>query len=192
MKKEFFVQYSNESVIKSTGFEKKDFTTLDVGITIDYPTKDFLTSFVETALEFPIYCVLEELIKYDENPENLMRENNIDYSTGKTRSNWVICKIESRQQLNIVVDFIVNIVNLGLNAFVINGTNLSKSELLPLNKWNEPIDFVNVELKKIYSMIAVHEVGLTIFTKNQLINTPSRLLQYFPKNYELDVQNSDI
>ncbi|MFY0759985.1 hypothetical protein AB1K32_14030 [Metabacillus dongyingensis] len=60
MKKEYFVQYSDQSIINSFDFPKDIFVSISIGI--NNITNDFIISLVKNMFSLPVFFVLESMI----------------------------------------------------------------------------------------------------------------------------------
>ncbi|WP_299095235.1 hypothetical protein [uncultured Metabacillus sp.] len=81
MKKEYFVQYSHQSIIKSFDFPKDNFVSITIGMT--EITYDFIISLIQKMFSLPVFFVLESMILGYEK-ETLIKKN-IPFVTAKLK-----------------------------------------------------------------------------------------------------------
>lgn len=81
-------------------------------------------------------------------------------------SDGIIIKIDSVNTLEVICSSTVDLVLNGLSVFIFFGHGLSEGNLVPTINWDKPIEFKNLDFDKVDTFIDVHEVGLTIFSKN--------------------------
>lgn len=186
LKKEYFVQYSHNSIINGFALPKDMFKSIEVGIR-DIET-DFLFTSTQNMFSFPVFFVLESVIF--EHVERIILEKNIP--SYKFSSEGFIIKIESVDTLRVICDCTVDLVLNGLTVFIFFGQGLSEVNLVPTRTWDKPIEFNNLDFEKVDTFIDVHEVGLTIFSKNDKYNSPRKVTHYMSKAYSIDLENSDI
>ncbi|MEE3952788.1 hypothetical protein [Peribacillus frigoritolerans] len=186
MKKQYFVQYSDDSIKNRFALPKDMFKSIDVGIR-DIDT-DYLLTLVQNMFSFPVFFVLESVIF--EHIEKIILERNIPYYN--LASEGIINKIDSVETLEVICESTVDLVLNGLSVFIFFGQGLSKGNLVPTRNWDKPIEFKNLDFEKVDTFIDVHEVGLTIFSKNDKYNSPRKVTHYISESYSLDMENSDI
>lgn len=58
--------------------------------------------------------------------------------------------------------------------------------------WDHPTEFLNLNWDKVATLIDIHKVGYTVITNDIRINSTIKLLNYIPKEYEIDLENCDI
>ena len=186
MKKEYFVQYSDQSIINSFDFPKDIFVSISIGIS-DI-TNDFIISLVQKMFSLPVFFVLESMI-FGYEKETLI-ENNIPFY--KFSSDGAIIKVDSVEKLDLVSELVEELVSNGLSVFIFHGKGIVEQDLIPSRQWNKPTVFKNVDINKVETFVDVEEVGFTIFSKNSLFNSPEKIPNYIPDDYLLDINSSDI
>lgn len=186
MKKQYFVQFSDDSIKDDFALTKDMFKSMDVGIR-DIDT-DFLYTLAQNMFSFPVFFVLESVIF--EHIEKIILERNIPYY--KFASDGIIIKIGSVDTLKVICDCTVDLVLNGLTVFIFFGQGLYEVNLVPTRTWDKPIEFKNLDFEKVDTFIYVYEVGLTIFSKNDKYNSPKKITHFISKAYSLDLENSDI
>ncbi|MGG0655288.1 hypothetical protein [Rummeliibacillus pycnus] len=186
LKNQYFVQYTHNSIINDYAIPKDMFKAIDVGIR-DIET-DFLLTLVQNMFRFPVFFVLESVIL--EHIEKIISERNIP--SYKFTSDSYIIKIDSADTLEVICDCTVDLVLNGLSVFIFLGQGISEVNLVPTRDWDKPIEFNNLDFEKVETFIAVEEVGLTIFSKNDKYNSPRKVTHYISEAYLLDMENSDI
>ncbi|MDU9690197.1 MULTISPECIES: hypothetical protein [Priestia] len=186
MKKEYFVQYSDQSIINNFDFPKDNFVSITVGIS--EITHDLITSLVQKMFRLPVFFVLESMI-FGYEKETLI-ENQVPFY--EFSSDSAIVKVDSVEKLDVVSGLAEVLVNNGLSIFIFYGEGIVEQDLIPLRQWNKPIEFKNVDIDKVDTFVDVEEVGFTIFSKNNLFNTPGKVQNYIPRCYSLDINSSDI
>lgn len=165
MKKEYFVQYSDQSIINSFDFPKDNFVSITVGIS--EITHDLITSLVQKMFHFPVFFVLESMI-FGYEKETLI-ENKVPFY--EFSSDGAIIKVDSAEKLGHVSGLAEVLVNNGLSIFIFYGEGIVEQDLIPSRQWNKPIEFKNVDIDKVDTFVDVEEVGFTIFSKSNLFNT---------------------
>lgn len=133
MKKEYFIQYSHNSVINGFALAKDMFKSIDVGIR-DIET-DFLFTSIQNMFSFPVFFVLESVIF--EHVERIFLERNIPFY--KFASDCFIIKIESDYTLKVIWDCTVDLVLNGLTVLY----SLDK-EFSSKRTWDKLIEFKNL------------------------------------------------
>ena len=186
MKKEYYVQYSDQSIINSFDFPKDNFVSITVGIS-DI-THDLINSLVQKMFRLPVFFVLESMI-FGYEKETLI-ENNVPFYEFSLDS--AIVKVDSVEKLDLVSGLAEVLVNNGLSIFIFYGEGIVEQDLIPSRQWNKPIEFKNVDIDKVNTFIDVEEVGFTIFSKSDLFNSPGKVQNYIPRYYSLDINSSDI
>ncbi|AQU79548.1 hypothetical protein [Planococcus faecalis] len=185
MKKQYFVQYSDASLINDFVLPKGKFESIAVGIR-DMET-DFLFTLIQNISSFPVFFVLESVIF--EHIETSISEKNISHY--KFSSDGYIIKIDSTDILEWVCTNAVELVLNGLEVFIFFGEDISEVDLVPTRNWDSPTEFKNLDFDKVETFIDVYEVGLTIFTKNEKFNSPKKVTPYISADYLFDLENSD-
>ncbi|MGE7837339.1 hypothetical protein [Viridibacillus arvi] len=186
MKKQYFVQYSHDSIINDFSLPNEMFKSIVVGIR-DIET-DFLFTLVQNMFSFPIFFVLEPVIL--EHIERIILEKKIP--SYKFASDGFIIKIDSVDTLEVICDCTVDLALNGFSVYIFFGQGLSEGNLVPTSNWDKPIEFKTLDFEKVDTFIDVHEVGLTIFSDNDKYNSPRKVTEYISKAYLLDIENSDI
>ncbi|MBY6035975.1 hypothetical protein KUV80_04905 [Fictibacillus nanhaiensis] len=186
MKTQYFVQYSDISIINDYALPKDMFKSVDVGIR--KIETDFLFTLVQNIFGLSVFFVLESVI-FKHN-EKTISENNIPYY--KFASEGMIINIDSVDTLEMICNITVDLVLNGLNVFIFFGQGLSEENLVPSRNWDKPIEFKHLDFEKVDTFIDVYEVGLTIFSKNDKFCSPRKVAHCISKAYSLDVENSDI
>ncbi|MFV5313650.1 hypothetical protein [Priestia megaterium] len=186
MKKEYYVQYSDQSIINSFDFPKDNFVSITVGIS--EITHDLITSLVQKMFCLPVFFVLESMI-FGYEKETLI-ENKVPFY--EFSPNGAVIKVDSVEKLNLVSRLAEVLVNNGLSVFIFYGQGIIEQNLIPSRQWNKPIEFKNVDIDKVDTLVDVEEVGFTIFSKNDLFNSPEKVQKYIPRHYSLDINSSDI
>ena len=186
MKKEYFVQYSDQSIINSFDFPKDIFVTISIGIS-DI-TNDFIISLVQKMFSLPIFFVLESII-FGYEKETLI-ENNIPFY--EFSSDGAIIKVDAVEKLNLVSKLVEELVSNGLSIFIFHGNGIVEQDLIPSRQWDKPTVFKNVDINKVEAFVDVEEVGFIMFSKNNLFNLPRKIPNYISDDYLLDIHSSDI
>ncbi|MED5121651.1 hypothetical protein RH165_26700 [Priestia megaterium] len=186
MKKEYYVQYSDQSIIDSFDFPQDIFVSITVGIS--EIRHDLITSLIQKMFRLPVFFVLESMILGYE--KETLIENNVPFF--EFSSDGSIIKVDSVEKLNLVSGLTEVLVNNGLGVFIFHGEGLAEQDLIPSRQWNRPIEFKNVDIYKVNTFIEVEEVGFTIFSKSDLFNSPRKVQNYIPRCYSLDINSSDI
>ncbi|MBT2668898.1 hypothetical protein J7J00_26215 [Bacillus sp. ISL-4] len=186
MKKEYFVQYSHQSIINSFDFPKDIFVSISIGIS-DIPN-DFIISLVQKMFSLPVFFVLESMIFGYE--KKTLIENNIPFY--EFSSDGAIIKVDSVKKLNLVSELAKELVSNGLSVFIFHGKGIVEQDLIPSRQWNRPIVFKNFDINKVETFVDMEEVGFTIFSKNSLFNSPGKIPNYISDDYSLDINSSDI
>ncbi|WJN47471.1 hypothetical protein QUH71_26250 (plasmid) [Priestia aryabhattai] len=75
MKKEYFVQYSDQSIVNSFDFPKDNFVSITVGIS--EIKHDLITSLIQRMFRLPVFFVLESMILGYE--KETLIENNVSF-----------------------------------------------------------------------------------------------------------------
>lgn len=186
MKKHYFVQYPDASLLDNFVLPKNMFKSIAVGIR-DMKT-DFLFTLIQNMFSFPVFVVLESVVF--EHIEKSILEQNI--SPYKFSSDGFIIKIDSADTLELICISTVELVLNGLEVFIFFGENISETDLIPTRDCDKPTEFKKLDFDKVETFIDVYEVGLTIFTKNETYNSPKKVMHYISKDYSLDLESSNI
>ncbi|MGM0921272.1 MAG: hypothetical protein ACQEWW_08600 [Bacillota bacterium] len=186
MKKEYFVQYSDQSIVNSFDFPKDTFVSITIGMT-DI-TNDFIISLVPKMFSLPVFFVLESMI-FGYEKETLI-ENNIPFY--EFSSDSAIIKVDSLEKLKLVSELAEVLVSNGLGIFIFHGRGIVDRDLIPSRQWNKPTVFKNLDVNKVETFVEVEEVGFTIFTKSILFNSPGKIPNYISGDYSIDINSSDI
>ncbi|MDR0137873.1 hypothetical protein RFW18_08955 [Metabacillus idriensis] len=187
MKKEYFVQYSDQSIINSFDFPNDAFVSITIGMT-DI-TNDFIISLVHKMFGLPVFFVLNSMI-FGYEKETLI-SNNIPFY--EFSSDGGVIKVDSIDKLHLISKLAEELVCNGLSVFIFHGKDLSEQDLIPPKQWlDKPIVFKNLDINKVETFVDVEEVGFTIFTKSSLFNSPEKIPNYISSDYLLDINNSDI
>lgn len=186
MKKQYFTQYSDASIINDFSFPTGMFKSIDVGIRSIEP--DFLFTLVQNMLSSPVFFVLESVVF--KHIETIILEREISFY--KFDTDGFIIKIDSADTLEIICDSTVELVLNGMSVSIFFGQGISEENLVPTRNWDKPIEFKNLDFGKVETFIGVHEVGLSIFSKNDKYNSPRKVTHYISEAYSLDIENSDI
>ena len=186
MKKEYFVQYSDQSIINSFDFPKDKFVSITVGISDMTP--ELIISLVQKMFGLPVFFVLDSMLSGYEK-ETLIK-NKIPFY--EHSSDGAIIKVDSVKKLDLVSGLAEVLVNNGLSVFIFHGEGIVEKDLIPSRQWNKPIEFKNVDIHKVDTFVDVYEVGFTIFSKSDLFNSPRKVKNYIPGYYSLDISSSDI
>ncbi|MED4061102.1 hypothetical protein [Priestia megaterium] len=186
MKKEYFVQYSDQSIINSFNFPKDNFVSITIGIS-DI-THDLITSLVQKMFCLPVFFVLESMILGYE--KETLIENKVPFY--EFSSDGAIVKVDFVEKLDVVSGLAEVLVNNGLSIFIFYGEGIVERDLIPSRQWNKPIEFKNVDIDKVDTFVDVEEVGFMIFSKSNLFKSPGKVQNYIPRSYSLDINSSDI
>ena len=186
MKKEYFVQYSDQSIINSFNFPENKFVSITVGISdIKH---DLIISLVRKMFGLPVFFVLDSMLsRYGK--ETLIK-NKISFY--EHSPDGAIVKVDSAENLAHVSGLAEELVNNGLSVFIFYGEGIVEQDLIPSRQWNKPIEFNSVDINKVDTFVDVYEVGFTIFSKSELFNSPEKIPDYIPNHYLLDINSSDI
>ncbi|MED4261669.1 hypothetical protein [Priestia aryabhattai] len=186
LKKEYFVQYSDQSIIDSFDFPEDKFVSITVGIRdINH---DLIISLVRKMFGLPVFFVLDSMLSGHEK-ETLIK-NKIPFYEHSL--DGAIIKVDSEEKLSHVSGLAEELVNNGLSIFIFYGEGIVEQDLIPSRQWNKPIEFKNVDIDKVDTFVDVEEVGFTIFSKSDLFNSPGKVQNYIPRSYSLDINSSDI
>ncbi|WP_273130167.1 hypothetical protein [Bacillus weihaiensis] len=184
-----FIQNSDISIINSIKFKKRNLTVLSLGVNFK-DLEGFLNNIIKNTFEFPLFFVLSTELMDDEDIEKV-KKLHIDYVCNK-KNEWMILKVESVAQLKLTMRYCEGFASNGFRSFMIKGESLLLDELCPSVNWNHPIEFPDLNWDKVITLIDIDEVGLTVFTDDNRINSTLKLLNYIPKEYEIDLKNCDI
>ncbi|MDN3451814.1 MAG: hypothetical protein WBF39_18045 [Planococcus donghaensis] len=185
MKKQYFVQYSDASLINDFVLPKGKFESIAIGIRDMDP--DFLFALIQNTSSFPVFFVLESVVF--EHIKTTISEKNISHY--KFSTDGYIIKIDSIEILEWVCTSTVELVLNGLEVFIFFGEDISEGDLVPRRNWDSPTEYKNLDFDKVETFMDVYEVGLTIFTKNEKYNSPKKVTSYISADYLLDLVNSD-
>ncbi|MDW4511853.1 hypothetical protein R7236_26115 [Priestia megaterium] len=186
MKKEYFVQYSDQSIINSFNFPEDKFVSITVGISdIKH---DLIISLVRKMFGLPVFFVLDSMLS--RHGKEALIKNKIPFY--EHSSDGAIVKVDSAEKLAHVSGLAEELVNNGLSVFIFHGEGIVEQDLIPSRQWNKPIEFNNVDITKVDTFMDVYEVGFTIFSKSELFNSPEKIPDYIPNNYLLDINSSNI
>jgi hypothetical protein len=184
-----FIQNSHISLINSIKFNKKDFTVLSIGVMLrDF--EGFTNNFIKATLKFPLYLVLPMMF-IDDEEIGQMKLLNIDYQINK-ESEWMTLKVETTAQLKLITGYCEWSACNGVGSFLFQGNGIHYDDLWPNVEWIHPTEFPNLDWKKVATFIDIHEVGFTVITNDNRINSTIKMLNYIPKEYEIDLDNCDI
>lgn len=187
MKKEYFVQYSDQSIINSFDFPKDAFVSISIGMT--EITNDIIISLVRKMFGLPVFFVLNSMI-FEYEKETLI-SNNIPFY--EFSSDGAIIKVDSIKKLHLISKLAEVLVCNGLGVFIFHGEDLSEEDLIPAKQWvDKPTIFKNLDVNKVETFIDVEEGGFSIFTKSSLFNSPEKIPKYISSDYLLDINSSDI
>lgn len=186
MKKQYFIQHSDASLINDFDLPNDRFQSIAIGIR-DMET-DFLFTLIQKMCSFPIFVVLESVVF--EHIETSILEKQI--SPFKFSSDGFIIKIDSADTLEWVCIHMVELISNGLEVFIFFGEDISEVDLIPTRNGDKPTEFKNLDFDKIETFMNIYEVGLMLFTKNETYNSPEKVIQYISEHYSLDLENSDI
>ncbi|MEA3318656.1 MAG: hypothetical protein U9Q88_01425 [Bacillota bacterium] len=187
MEKEYFVQYSDQSIINSFSFPKDVFASISIGMT-DI-SKDLIISLVQKMFGLPVFFVLNSMT-FGYEKETLI-SNNIPFF--EFSSDGVVIKIDSTEKLQLISKLAEELVSNGLSVFIFHGNDLSEQDLIPPKHWmDKPLIFENLDVNKIETFVDIEEVGFTIFTKSSLFDSPEKIPNYIPNDYLLNIDSSDI
>ena len=186
MKKQYFVQYSDNSTINYFAIPKDIFTFIDIGIK-DIGT-DFISTLVQNMFSFPTFFVLESDIF--EKGKSVILERNIP--SYKFSSDGFIIKINSVDTLEAICDISVDLALNGISVFIFYGEGIYEEDLVPSRKWNKPIEFKNLDFPIILKMIIIFTARFTLVSKNNIFNSPRKVSHFISAAYSLDVENSDM
>ncbi|MFD1738687.1 hypothetical protein ACFSCX_19390 [Bacillus salitolerans] len=184
-----FSQNSHISMINRIKFNKKDFTVLSIGVMLrDF--EGFTNNFIKATFEFPLYFVLPMMF-IDDEEIGQMKLLKIEYQIDK-KSEWMILKVETNAQLKLITDYCEWSACNGVGSFMFQGNGIHYDDLCPNVNWSLPTEFPNLDWGKVATFIDIHEVGYTVFTNDNRINSTLKMLNYIPKEYEIDLDNCDI
>ncbi|QGQ45806.1 hypothetical protein [Metabacillus sediminilitoris] len=183
-----FIQNSHKSIINSIKFKKRDFTVLSIGVMLrDF--EGFTYNFIKVTFVFPLFFVLPTVLIDDEDIGK-MKELHIDYLIKK--SEWMTLKVESDAQLKLITEYCEWSACSGLGSFMVQGESILFDDLWPNVHWSHPTEFPKLDWDKVLTLIDIQEVGYTLITNDNRINSTSKMLNYIPKEYEIDLENCDI
>jgi hypothetical protein len=183
-----FIQNSDISIINSIKFKKKDFTVLSIGVMLrDF--EGFTNNIIKDTFEFPLYFVLPMMF-IDDEEIGRMKQLQIDFLINK-KSEWMILKVESDAQLRLITEYCEWSACNGLGSFMFQGKGIHYDDLCPNVNWSHPTEFSNLDWDKVATLIDIHEVGFTVITNDNRINSTLKMLNYIPKEYEIDLDNCD-
>ena len=80
----------------------------------------------------------------------------------------------------------------GFGSFLFQGESILYDDLCPNVHWSHPTEFPNLNWDKVATLIDINEVGYTVITNDNRINSTLKMLNYIPKEYEIDLGNCDI
>ncbi|WP_257145922.1 hypothetical protein [Priestia megaterium] len=146
MKKEYFVQYSDQSIINSFDFPKDKFISITVGISDITP--ELIISLVQNMFGLPVFFVLDSMLS-GYGKETLIK-NKIPFY--EHSSDDAIIKVDSVEKLDLVSGLAEVLVNNGLSVFIFHGEGILEQDLIPSRQWNKPIEFKNVDIQYIKSI----------------------------------------
>jgi len=186
LKKEYFLQYSDQSIINSFDFPEDKFVSITVGI--NDIKHDLIISLVQKMFGLPVFFVLDSMLSGYEK-ETLIKNKIPFYEHSR---DGAIIKVDSAGKLGHISGLAEELVNNGLSVFIFHGEGLAEQDLIPSRQWNKPIEFKNVNINKVDTFVDLYEVGFTIFSKSNLFNSPEKIPHYIPNYYSLDINSSDI
>ncbi|MCM3160811.1 hypothetical protein M3607_04940 [Metabacillus litoralis] len=181
-----FIQYSHISVINSFKIDNKDFTVIDIGVRL-FDEENFTYNFIETSFCFPLFFVLSTTMLDDEELDKV-KQHEIEFLAS---NNWIIVKVLTKVQLRLISGYCEWFACIGLGSYMIQGENIHFEELWPVVHWSIPTKFPNLDWGKVNTLINIEEVGHTVITKDERINSTVKLKGYIPKEYGIDLENSD-
>ncbi|MGM0838710.1 MAG: hypothetical protein ACQEV7_21450 [Bacillota bacterium] len=187
MEKEYFVQYSDQSIVNSFNFPKDVFASISIGMT-DI-TNDLIISLVQNMFGLPVFFVLNTMT-FGYEKETLI-SNNIPFF--EFPSDGAVIKVDSIEKLHLISKLAEELVCNGLSVFIFHGKDLSEQDLIPPKYWvDKPLVFKNLDVNKLETFLDIEEVGFTIFTKSSLFDSPEKIPNYIPNDYLLNIDSSDI
>ncbi|UAL46436.1 MULTISPECIES: hypothetical protein [Sutcliffiella] len=187
MKKEYFVQYSDQNIINSIDFPKDAFASISIGMT-DI-TNDLIISLVHKMFGLPVFFVLNSMI-FGYEKETLI-SNNIPFY--EFSSDGAVIKVDSIDKLHLISKLAEDLVCNGLSVFIFHGIDLSEQDLIPPKHWvDKPLVFKNLDVNKLETFLDIGEVGFTIFTRSSLFDSPEKIPTYIPNDYFLNIDSSDV
>ncbi|MBM7602476.1 hypothetical protein JOC75_000446 [Metabacillus crassostreae] len=186
-----FIQYSHISIVNSVpvNLKNENFTIMDIGLMLR-DEDDFTYKFIANSFSYPIFFVLHTLMLDDEEM-NKIKHLQIDYLTSNENKNWIVVKIINRFQLKLVSEYCEWFACLGLGSLLLQGDNLQFEHLLPIFSLSDSGRLPNFDWMNVKTIIEIDEVGFTVITKDERINSTTKLIQYIPKEYAIDLGNSD-
>ncbi|WKA57072.1 hypothetical protein QWY16_11205 [Planococcus shenhongbingii] len=186
MKKQYFVQHPDPSILNDFSLPKDIFQSVEVGIRDMEP--DFLFTLAQNMFAFPVFFALDFVML--EHVEKIIMERNMPFY--RFDSDGFIVKIDSVDILAVICESTVELASNGMRIFIFFGEGLSEADLVPTKKWGGPTEFRNLDFGKVETFIDVQEVGLTVFTKNEKYNTPRKVTHCISEDYALDLMSSDL
>ena len=120
-----------------------------------------------------------------------MKQLKIEYQINKM-SEWMILKGETNAQLMLITGYCEWSACNGVGSFMFQGSGIHYDDLYPNVNWSHPTELPNLDWYKVATFIDIHEVGYTVITNDNKINSTLKMLNYIPKEYEVDLDNCDI
>ncbi|OHX40168.1 hypothetical protein AADC60_03920 [Cytobacillus pseudoceanisediminis] len=180
-----FIQYSHKSIINSIKYREKDFAVLSIGVMLrDF--EGFTYNFIKGTFKFPLFFVLPTVF-IDDEETGKMEQLQIEYHIYK-KSKWVILKVDSNAQLKLITEYCEWFACNGFGSFMFQGENILYDDLYPDVHWDHPTEFPNLNWDKVAALIEIFEVGYTVITNDNKINSTIKLLNHIPKEYEIDLE----
>lgn len=187
VKKEYFVQYSDQSIINSFDFPKDVFVSISIGMT-DI-TNDLIISLIHKMFGLPVFFIFNTMI-FGYEKETLISNNITFYEFS---SDGAVIKVDSTDKLHLISKLAKDLVCNGISVFIFHGKDLSEQDLIPPKHWTDkPLVFKNLDFNKLETFLDIEEVGFTIWTRSSLFDSPKKITNYIPSNYFLNIDSSDI
>ncbi|MCM3006089.1 hypothetical protein [Priestia koreensis] len=186
MKKQYFIQFSDQSAQLDFLIPKDTFKVMNIGIQ-DIDT-DFLYPIIQSMFNFPLFFVVTSDLFEDFTVSAL--EWDIPYY--RHSSTGINIRVDDETTLKKLCSHAVILALSGMEIFILTGRELSETNLLPTTTSKGLVEFKNVGIQNVHSIIIVNEVGLTLYSRDTNEYSFKKLKRSIPEDYLFDLDGSTL